>query len=190
MIGYLEGRVKKTDGGKAIIVCGGVGYEVWWVGEPLLPDDPVKAWIHTHISDKAVALYGFTDEKCKELFELLLKVGGVGPKSAYSIVAAIGYDSTTSAIKNEDETVICAAPGIGKKLAKRIISELKEQIGEEGGVGRGGVRNGMFLEAEKALVDLGYSKEEVRKALVSVERAGKAKEIGDVIKAAIREVTE
>lgn len=189
MIGYLEGNVKKTDGAKIIILCGGVGYEVWWGGEPALPGDRVQAWIHYHSTDKAVALYGFGDERSKALFELLLKVSGVGPKSAYAIVAALGYQTVTSAIASEEESVISGVPGIGKKLAKRIVTELHEKIGEEVGTGAV-VRSGVFVEAEKALVDLGYSKDEVRKALVSVEKTGKAKEIGEVIKAAIREVTE
>jgi len=189
MIGYLEGEVKKTDGAKVIILCGGVGYEVWWAGEPMLLGDKAKAWIHYHCTDKAVALYGFADERSKSLFELLIKVSGVGPKSAYSIVATLGYQTITSAIASEEESVISSAPGIGKKLAKRVVAELHDKIGEEAGEGAV-VRSGIFVEAEKALLDLGYSKDEVRKALVSVEKSGKAKEIGDVIKAAIREVTE
>lgn len=189
MIGYLEGEVRKTDGVRIIVLCGGVGYEVWWAGEPLLPGDKAIVWIYYHSTDKSVALYGFPDERSKSLFELLLKVSGVGPRSAYSIVAALGYKTVTSAIASEEESVISGAPGVGKKLAKRIVAELHEKIGEEGGAGAV-VRSGVFVEAEKALVDLGYSKDEVRKALVSVEKAGKTKEIGDVIKATIREITE
>lgn len=166
MIGYLEGEVKKVSGTKIIISCNGVGYEVYWIGKTLVVGDRIEAWVHTHMTEKSTALYGFEDERSKVTFLSLLKVSGVGPKSAYSIVATLGSKATSEAILAGSVDAISAAPGVGKKLAKRILTELKDDfsLSDE--------ESPIFSEAEQALVDLGYRAAQVRKALLE---AGKEK---------------
>jgi len=129
MIGFLSGFVKSIRGHQAIIVTGGVGYSVNLPGNlNLLPNQEVELYIHTHVREDALTLYGFKDESSLDLFEKLLTVSGVGPKSAQAIVSAGSAEVIKKAIESSNLNFFTAISGIGKKSAQKIIIDLKSKL--------------------------------------------------------------
>ncbi|MBT3982988.1 MAG: Holliday junction branch migration protein RuvA [Bacteriovoracaceae bacterium] len=129
MIGYLKGEVIFSDGSDSIILASGVGYEVSY-SKLLREGSDVSLFISHIIRENDQRFFGFSTLKDKKIFELLLKVKGVGPKSAYSLVSSIGVLETSKAILLEDVKVLQKAPGIGKKAAAQIILDMKDKLDE------------------------------------------------------------
>ncbi len=133
MIGYLSGRLisKDVDLGHCILEVEGVGYEVS-VSSSLLSmlplHQPVALWIHTHIREGVFSLYGFSTEVQKQMFHHLLGVNGLGPKTALSLLGTHDPESLLSHIQKKDLAAICTAPGIGKKVAEKIILDLSPRL--------------------------------------------------------------
>lgn len=128
MIGKLQGVVDYTGDGFVILMTGGVGYKVF-TPEYLTPKSTVSLWIETVVREDSIRLFGFSTISSQNLFNQLTGVSGVGPKVALAIMSTIKTDTLMSAIATGDAKTIATAPGVGKKMAEKIILELKNKIG-------------------------------------------------------------
>ena len=128
MIGKLQGLVDYTGDGFVIIMAGPVGYKVY-TPEYLTPKSTVTLWIETIVREDSIRLFGFSTLAAQNLFNQLTSVSGVGPKVALAIMSSIKTDTLMQAIATGDAKTISTAPGVGKKVAEKIIVELKNKMG-------------------------------------------------------------
>ena len=178
MLYYVSGSVAVLEPGLAVIDCNGVGYGcrvTAYTAAQLKLDKPAKLFITESIREDAFDLYGFIDREEQRCYELLTSVTGVGPKAAMAILAA-GPQNFTLGVMSGDEKLLTAAQGVGKKLAQRIILELKDKIGGgsmeldfSGPTVSAPVAQGNVQMATAALQELGYSAAEVHMALKGVD---------------------
>ena len=179
MLYYVSGKVAILEPGLAVIDCGGVGYgcrvTAYTAGQLKLNQN-ARLYITESIREDAFDLYGFISREEQRCYELLTSVNGVGPKVAMSILAA-GPQNFTLAVMTGDEKMLTAAQGIGKKIAQRIILELKDKIGGgsmeldfSAGTTAAPVQAGSNAAlAHAALQELGYSPAEISTALKGVD---------------------
>lgn len=128
MIGKLQGTIDYIGDGFVIIMAGPVGYKVY-TPEYLTPKSTVALWIETVVREDSIRLFGFSTLSMQNLFNQLTAVSGVGPKVALGLLGAIKTDTLLSAIATGDAKTIATAPGVGKKMAEKIIVELKSKVG-------------------------------------------------------------
>lgn len=166
MISYLKGKFIESVGDKAIIDVHGVGYGVF-VSESdltkLNKGEKIELFVYTHVREDVLDLYGFLKKEQLELFELLLSVSGVGPKSALLVVGR-GVEPVKQAISKADVGFFTTIPRLGKKSAQRIIIDLKSKLGSLRELELG-EESGETKEAIDALRALGFSGAEAIKAL-------------------------
>ena len=179
MIYYVSGPVTILEPGLAVIDCHGVGYgcrvTAYTAGQLKL-NQPARLYITESIREDAHDLYGFSSKEEQRCYGLLTSVNGVGPKAAMSILAA-GPQNFTLAVMTGDEKLLTAAQGVGKKIAQRIILELKDKIGgggmeldfTAGPAVSAPVQQGAAALAHAALQELGYSPAEIAQALKGVD---------------------
>ena len=160
MIGKLQGIVDYIGDGFVIIMAGPVGYKVY-TPEYLTPKSTVALWIETVVREDSIRLFGFTTIAMQNLFNQLTAVSGVGPKVALGLLGAIKTDTLLSAIATGDAKTIATAPGVGKKMAEKIIVELKSKVG--GGAFDFGADSagGALPDLLSALESLGYRRMDV-----------------------------
>ncbi len=161
MIGKLQGVVDYIGDGFVIIMAGPVGYKVF-TPEFLTPKSTVALWIETVVREDSIRLFGFTTLAAQNLFNQLTGVSGVGPKVALAILGTIKADTLMSAIATGDAKTIATAPGVGKKVAEKIIVELKNKVG--GGLtffGADADVGGALPDLLSALEALGYRRMDV-----------------------------
>ena len=180
MIYYVSGPVTVLEPGLAVIDCAGVGYGcriTAFTAAQLKLNQPARLYVCESIREDAYELYGFASREEQRCYELLTSVNGVGPKAALSILSAGGPQNFTLAVMTGDEKMLTAAQGVGKKIAQRIILELKDKLGGAGmeldfsGAKPAAVAapsNATAL-ASAALQELGYSAAEVAAALKGVD---------------------
>ena len=179
MLYYVSGAVTVLEPGLAVVDCGGVGYGcrvTAYTAAQLKLNQPARLYITESIREDAFDLYGFISREEQRCYELLTSVNGVGPKAAMSILSA-GPQNFTLAVMTGDEKLLTAAQGIGKKIAQRIILELKDKIGggsveldfSAGAVSAAPVAQGNAALAQAALQELGYSAAEIHTALKGVD---------------------
>jgi len=180
MIYYVSGPVTVLEPGLAVVDCGGVGYGcavTAYTAAQLKLNQQAKLYITESIREDAFDLYGFISREEQRCYELLTSVNGVGPKAAMSILSAGGPQNFTLAVMTGGEKMLTAAQGVGKKIAQRIILELKDKVG--GGsmeldfsgvktVAAPAASNAASL-AQAALQELGYSPAEISQALKGVD---------------------
>lgn len=169
MIGRIEGMVSVVRPGFAIISASGVGYKIAATRETLSvfkEGKNIGLWTHLAVREDALDLYGFTTEEELRVFNLLLTVPGIGPRSALSVLDIAPVETLRSAIAAGNASYLTKVSGIGKKMADKIILELKEKIG----VGTESAARALSgdEEALEALRALGYSSQEAREALRKV----------------------
>jgi Holliday junction DNA helicase RuvA len=176
MIYYVHGEVTVLEPGFAVIDCGGVGYGcavTAYTAAQLKLGQKAKLYITEAIREDAFDLYGFVSREEQRCYQLLTSVNGVGPKAAMSILSSGGPQNFTLAVMTGDEKMLTAAQGIGKKIAQRIILELKDKVGggameldfSTGPAVTAPVSNNAAALANAALQELGYSPAEVASAL-------------------------
>ena len=179
MLYYVSGEVTVLEPGLAVVDCHGVGYGcrvTAYTAAQLKLGKPAKLFITESIREDAFDLYGFISREEQRCYELLTSVNGVGPKAAMAILAA-GPQNFTLAVMTGDEKLLTAAQGVGKKIAQRIILELKDKIGGSmeldfsGGpaVVAAPQQNNASAMANAALQELGYSPAEIATALKGVD---------------------
>ncbi len=175
MLYYVFGPVAVLEPGLAVIDCGGVGYGcriTAYTAAQLKLNQPAKLYITESIREDAFDLYGFISREEQRCYDLLTTVNGVGPKAAMSILSA-GPQNFTLAVMTGDEKLLTAAQGIGKKIAQRIILELKDKIGGRAveldfsgpAVSAPPQQDGSLSLARAALQELGYTPAEIQTAL-------------------------
>jgi Holliday junction DNA helicase RuvA len=164
MIGYLSGTVLKANERFLLLETSGVGYKVF-CPLPLLVGTKEKqdlaVFVHTHVREDAITLYGFAKETELELFERLLDVSGIGPKSALAMLSVHSPASIADAVERADAVLLSHTPGIGKKTAEKIIIELKGKLSHLRTVGG----DDATFEVRLALEALGYSPREVHEVI-------------------------
>ena len=188
MLYYVSGTVSVLEPGLAVIDCGGVGYgcrvTAYTAGQLKLNQN-ARLYITESIREDAFDLYGFSSREEQHCYELLTSVNGVGPKAAMSILAA-GPQNFTLAVMTGDEKLLTAAQGIGKKIAQRIILELKDKIGgssaeldfSAGAAAAAPAQSGNSAAlARAALQELGYSPAEIAAALKGADPSASTEEL-------------
>ena len=175
MIARLRGRPVAFDADGLVLDVNGVGYRLLATASALGKadgQDEVTLETHLYVRDDALQLFGFATAEERKLFEQLQGVAGIGPKVALAIVSAYAPAELRRAIVAEDADLFQSIPGIGRKLAQRVVLELKEKIGRSldvsGGPPVAGAGDGHFV-AREALVELGYSVAEAEQRLSEVD---------------------
>lgn len=173
MISFLQGKIEFAGDKYVVLNVGGVGYKVFVSSETLrkIPQKSgqVKLWNHMHVREDALELYGFLNLNELDLFETLIGVSGVGPKTALGILTVGSIDSLRRAIASGDANYLTRVSGIGKKTAERVIVELKDKMSGKG-ILVGAPELKEEMDALDALAALGYSQREAREALAEVPR--------------------
>lgn len=186
MLYYVSGKVTVLEPGLAVIDCGGVGYGcrvTAYTAAQLKLDKLARLYITESIREDAFDLYGFISREEQRCYELLTSVSGVGPKAAMSILAS-GPQNFTLAVMTGDEKLLTAAQGVGKKLAQRIILELKDKMGgateldfSAGPAAAVPAQSGGIALAQAALQELGYSPAEIAAALKGADPKASTEEL-------------
>ncbi len=175
MIGYLEGVLKWSSENKLLITVDGVGYIV---EVPSLFDTPavgkkINAYIYTYVREDAIDLYGFENMAERKLFKTLLTVSRIGPKAGMNILSALSYENFINAILSEKIEVLKEVSGIGPKTAQRLILELNnkiEEIAQKMDFSMTSNNSNEDLgELYEALNNLGYSNQEINKAVSNLD---------------------
>lgn len=202
MIGYLKGELIYKDLKSLILNTGnglnGVGYKVYTT-QDLISEIEVGShidlWIHTVVKDDAIDLYGFKNKGSLDFFDLLLSVSGIGPKSALNILSLANTSNLRRSVVSQDISYLTNVSGISKKIAEKIILELKGKIlgnendnsDEDGLVSYNKQNRNVEIEALEALKSLGYTQREARDALENVSKEIKdTKDVGVIIKATLK----
>jgi Holliday junction DNA helicase RuvA len=190
MISLLRGIIAEKSIGKIVIDVHGVGYGVT---VPLstyyrLPDTgcETELKIYTHVKENSIELLGFLTEDEKKIFALLLGVSGVGPKGATNILSNISPQELVSAISSGDLTRR-KVPGVGPKLASRLVTELKDKISTLRLLAKYHNNNGNLDDVISALLNLGYTKIEIDEQIIKIEEiAGKEKDIETALRESLK----
>lgn len=187
MIARLKGVVVDKDEQIMIVDVEGVGYEVNVTSQLVddaLTDQEIILYTYDHIRENSRELFGFGDQESKKLFELLIKVNGVGPKMAISLMNLGEAKQIRSAIASGNIAFVSGASGVGKRLAERICVELKDKVGVIAGQDVVSVED-IDNDAVSALVALGYSKGQAAAAIAKVDQIATVEE---QIKQALKEI--
>ena len=200
MFYYVNGTVAHTAPFLAVIDCGGVGYACRTTNNTLArlkKGEKAKLYTYLNVREDAMELYGFYSENELNCFQMLIGVSGVGPKAALSILSAATPESLAMSIITGDEKALTVAQGIGKKIAQRIILELKDKLakgqispgGESyGGTGVTVIPENKGSEAAAALAVLGYSTAEIGVALKGIDLESLALE--EIIRQALKKMVK
>lgn len=198
MFNYISGTVEELAPNMAVLDCGGLGFQLntsAYTAGSLKLGEKAKLFTYVYIREDLFEIYGFSSRSEKRCFELLIGVSGVGPKAAISILSTGTPESLMMSILNGNEKAIMAAQGVGKKIAQRVILELKDKLAKETNaidfsgvpapapmVSPGGKRG----DAAAALAVLGYGTAEINAALKNIDTD--ALETGEIVKAALRQM--
>lgn len=196
---YLSGTVGYLGPGLAVIDCGGVGYAcktTSYTLSGLAVGGTAKLYTHLNVREDALELYGFLTENERSCFQMLIGVSGVGPKAALSILSATTPEGLSASIITGNEKALMVAPGIGKKIAQRVILELKDklaggQLPTREGYGGSGITvipQDKTSEASAALAVLGYGPGEITAALRGLDLEGLPLE--EIIRQALRKMVK
>jgi Holliday junction DNA helicase RuvA len=189
MIASLNGKLESLSSDSVIINVGGVGFKVFMPTSALanigMPGAEVKVFTHTHVREDAITLYGFPTAEEMWLFETLLGVSGLGPKLSLAMLSALTPNQVTTAIATGSAEMLDMIPGIGKKVAGRIILELKEKIGAGWAIAPETQVSQENADVLAALTALGYSAAESVKAVASLPADAELK-LEDKVKLALQ----
>jgi len=197
---YLNGVVGHIAPNLAVMDCGGVGYAcrtTSYTLSALQVGEKAKLFTHLNVREDAMELYGFSTENERNCFQMLIGVSGVGPKAALSILSSTTPEGLATAIITGNEKALTVAPGIGKKIAQRIILELKDKLAkgqlpaaEEsfGGSGVTVIPQDKTSEASAALAVLGYNPAEITAALKGLDLD--ALTLEEIVRQALRKMVK
>lgn len=197
MFYYVKGTLVHTAPYLAVIECGGVAYACRTTNQTLSAvkhGATVTLYTHLHVREDIFELYGFATEKERNCFEMLIGVSGVGPKAALSILSAATPENLAMSIITGNEKALTVAQGIGKKIAQRIILELKDKLSKGqletaesyGGSGITVIPQNKASEASAALAVLGYGQSEISAALKGIDMESLALE--EIVRQALRKM--
>jgi Holliday junction DNA helicase RuvA len=195
MIAELTGRIAKKALNHVVLDVGGVGY---LVTIPLstfaaLPDDDraVHLYIHTHVREDAISLFGFLTEQERELFADLISVTGIGPKLATTVLSGASAPEVRSYILAGNVTGFVGLPGVGRKTAERIVLELREKLAKRPSADSQSESGTAVVMADvvEALVNLGYNRTQAHDAVREAAKDGAA-DLGEVLKRALKTLSK
>jgi len=189
MIGKLQGIVDFLGDGYAIIMAGPVGYKVW-TPEYLTPGAGVTLWIETVVREDSIRLFGFSSLAAQNLFIQLTGVSGVGPKVAMAIMSTIKTDTLLGAIATGDAKTIATAPGVGKKVAEKIILELKSKVGGAAFDVSAASSGGALPDLLSALEALGYRRVDVVDMAQRLVAANPGLDVAQLVPRALKEISK
>ena len=194
MISSLEGVIAEKAADRVLVMVGGVGYELLVPAQTLarLPAPGRTARLHTRlqIRDEAMVLYGFSSTEERSLFDSLITVSGVGPKVALAVLSVLTPDTLRRAVATGDVAVLTIVPGVGKKVAGRVILDLKDERSVRRGYKQSGgevAASGPMAEVREALLSLGLSAQEAREALAAIP-AEADRPVEELLREALRSV--
>lgn len=170
MISKLKGIVEYKDAKFIILQVGGVGYKVFLASEQIdkIKDSAnISLWTHLAVREDSLTLYGFEEKEGVDFFEMLISISGIGPKTALGIINAASVPTLKKAVSTEDISHLIKVSGIGKKIAEKIILELKGKFGREES---GEISLKDEIDALEALKSLGYSQNQARDALKQIDK--------------------
>jgi Holliday junction DNA helicase RuvA len=199
LIARLTGRVDALEDGRCIVDVNGVGYLVYASTRTLsalpMPPEMARLLVETHVRDEAILLYGFIDSAERDWFRLLTTVQGVGGRVAQSVLSVLSPPDLTAAIAAGDRASLTRVPGIGARLAARLLTELRDKAGAVSAaapIASGKVSTqGMAEDTISALLNLGYRRQEVHSVVIQImERAGPAVTLDTVLRDSLRELAQ
>jgi Holliday junction DNA helicase RuvA len=186
VIAFLHGEVAEKLGGRVVLSVGGVGYDVQVPASTLAKLPPVgnTARLHTRmvVRDDAMMLFGFASGDERELFDLLVTVTGVGPKVALSFLSVLSPNALRRAVRAGDVAAITIVPGVGKKVAQRVVLDLKDKLG-----GDVVVLEGPLGDVREALLSLGLSPQEASEAMTGLAGDGE-RPVEELLRVALQQV--
>jgi Holliday junction DNA helicase RuvA len=196
MIGYLEGTLKRLDATLALVLAGGVGYEVHISlqtyyrieGKPHVALD-----IYTHVREDLIALYGFASAEEKIAFEKLISISGIGPTLAQKILSGIDPPDLADAVSRSDTRKLSSIPGVGKKTAERICLELRDKLVLPVATAAPATtsRTSVDDDVVSALVNLGYRPKDAEGALDAARKElGNDAELSALLRRALKQLTK
>src|SRR3989339_135964 len=174
MIAYLRGKIQNKQKNYIILNVRDIGYLVF-VSETIFVDleigQEIELYIHQHIREDAHTLYGFKSLEQLEMFELLLTISGIGPKSALAVIGIASVDDIKDSISRGDSSLLIKVSGIGKKTAERVVLDLRDKVGYLAVSGVAGTTCDISSSRDEidALIALGYSLQQAREALQKVD---------------------
>jgi Holliday junction DNA helicase RuvA len=195
MIGYLEGSLKQLEATRALVLAGGVGYEVHISLQTyyrLEGRREAELEIYTHVREDALALYGFASREEKIAFEKLISISGIGPTLAQKILSGIDAPDLADAVAHGDARKLSSIPGVGKKTADRMILELRDKLVLPPAAERPAepTRGSVDDDVHSALLNLGYRPKDADAALrVAREELGADAELSALLRRALRQLT-
>ncbi len=173
MIAYIKGKIIAKQGSDLIILNQGLGYKVSVSADiysETHKDSDIELYTHQHVREDSLDLYGFRSLDDLEMFEMLLSVSGIGPKSALAVLSLSSTNNLKEAIVSEDASMLTKVSGIGKKTAQRVVLELKEKIGKLEDIKIGAQGSVVSSDEIDALIALGYNTSEAREALKKIDK--------------------
>ena len=196
MIARLEGKLLDKQAPCVLIDVNGVGYEVNVSLNTLvsLPEIGANLALLTHfvVREDAQTLYGFISSRERELFRALIKVNGVGPKMALGILSGMTVDEFSSAVFSEDIRLLVKLPGVGKKTAERLVIEMRDiidSVGLTSAIDSSNENKDVRLEAEGALISLGYKQQDVSKIMSKLDLKS-VSTAEDIIRLALKSIAK
>jgi Holliday junction DNA helicase RuvA len=186
MISFLEGTLAEKTGDRVVVGVNGTGYEVLAPTTTIsrLPavGKPVKLFTRLHVRDDALTLFGFGSTDERRVFDLLVTVTGVGPKVALAFLSVLSPDAMRRAVAGGDVAALTIVPGVGKKVAQRVVLDLKDRLG-----GDGEPAAGPLADVREALLALGLSAQEARDAMATLQGNGD-RPVDELLRDALRNV--
>jgi Holliday junction DNA helicase RuvA len=197
LIGRLRGRVLTDEATGAVVLdVHGVGYDVLTpvgtLGRARGDNAEVELWIHTHVREDALDLFGFATETDRRVFRLLLAVPNVGPKTALGVLSAMPVDELSRAVERSDHVRLGKIPGIGKKTAERLVLELKEKLRGLDSTVSSAPPETLGNEADRllsALVNMGYRPGEAERAVSALGPKLGVEPLGNLLREALAKLT-
>lgn len=189
MIAFIKGKIINKKGSELIILNHGLGYKVSVSADiygEVIKDSEIELYTHQHVREDSLDLYGFKNIDDLEMFEMLVSVSGIGPKSALAVLSLSSTNYLKEAIVSEDAAMLTKVSGIGKKTAQRVVLELKEKIAKLDDF-KTNIQTGVSSSDEiDALMALGYNMNEAREALRKVDKT--ISDSGERVKQALKNI--
>ena len=186
MIAFLDGRVTEKGADRVVLDVGGVGYEVAvpvsTAARVPAVGRPARLYTRMYVRDDAMLLFGFGSPDERTLFDLLITVSGIGPKVALAFLSALAPDALRRAVAAGDVAALTVVPGVGKKVAQRVVLDLKDKLG-----GDVVILEGPFVDVREALLALGLSPQEASEAIAALAPDGD-RSVEDLLREALQHV--
>ena len=189
MIAYLKGKIIFKNENFIILLSGGIGYKVFMLSCQDKIDDEVEFFTYLNVKEDALTLYGFSNYNELELFEHLISISGIGPKAGLGILSLADPETVKVAIAKGDSSILTRVSGIGKKTAERVVLELRNKFSSLDGddvLQEKSKEINDHTDVIEALVSLGYSAQQAKKALANIP--SEIKDVSERIKMALKEM--